>query len=88
MQPGCTRPVLPKGEFKLEVGRHLTGKETEAWEILYFELYKSQLPVVEQALETVQRPKGRSGEIDASPVFPDSRPCIFIFPDAPAYLRQ
>ena len=38
-------------EFKREVERHLTGKETEAWEIIYFKLYKSQLPVVERALE-------------------------------------
>lgn len=29
-----------------------TGKETEPWEILYFKAYKSQLPVIEQALET------------------------------------
>jgi hypothetical protein len=43
---------LPRGEFKREVERHLTGKETEAWEIIYFKLYKSQLPVVEKALET------------------------------------
>ena len=43
---------MPKEEFKREVERHLTGKETEAWEILYFKLYKSQLPVVEKALET------------------------------------
>ena len=35
------------------VERHLTGKETEPWEIIYFKLYKSQLRVVEQALETV-----------------------------------
>ena len=44
--------ALPKEEFKREVERHLTGKETEAWEIVYFKLYKSQLPVVEKALET------------------------------------
>ncbi|MDA2912746.1 hypothetical protein MYX77_02085 [Acidobacteriia bacterium AH_259_A11_L15] len=44
--------ALPKEEFKREVERHLTGKETEPWEIMYFKLYKSQLPVVEQALET------------------------------------
>ena len=44
--------MLPKEEFKREVERHLTGKETEAWEIVYFKLYKSQLPVVEKALET------------------------------------
>ncbi len=44
---------LPKEEFKGEVEHHLTGKETEPWEIIYFKLYKSQIPVVEQALETV-----------------------------------
>ena len=50
LQPECTR--LNKEEFKREVERHLTGMETEAWEIIYFKLYKSQLPVVEKALET------------------------------------
>jgi hypothetical protein len=44
--------ALPKEEFKREVDRHLTGKETEPWEILYFKAYKSQLPVIEQALES------------------------------------
>jgi hypothetical protein len=44
---------LPREQFRREVERHLTGKETEAWEIIYFKLYKSQLPVVEKALETV-----------------------------------
>jgi hypothetical protein len=44
---------LPKEGFKVEVERHLTGKETEPWEIIYFKLYKSQLRVVEKALETV-----------------------------------
>jgi hypothetical protein len=43
---------LPKEGFKCAVERHLTGKETEAWKILYFKAYKSQLPVVEKALET------------------------------------
>jgi len=43
---------LPKDEFKRQVERHLTGKETEPWEILYFKVYKSQLSVIEQALET------------------------------------
>ena len=42
---------LPKEEFKREVDRYLTGKETEPWEIIYFKLYKSQLSVVERALE-------------------------------------
>jgi len=43
---------LLKEEFKHEVEKHLTGKETEPWEILYFKVYKSQLAVLEQALET------------------------------------
>jgi hypothetical protein len=42
---GAIFPVVPCQVY-------LTGKETEPWEIIYFKLYKSQLPVVEQALET------------------------------------
>ena len=42
---------LPKETFKREVDRYLTGKDTEPWEIIYFKLYKSQLTVVERALE-------------------------------------
>lgn len=44
---------MQTGEFKREVERHLTGKETERWQLLHFKIYKSQLPVIEQALETV-----------------------------------
>jgi len=44
--------ATPRKEFKREVERHLTGKESEAWEMLYFKVYKSQLTVIEQALET------------------------------------
>jgi hypothetical protein len=47
-----TAKELPKEEFKRVVERHLTGKETEPWEIIYFKLYKTQLPVVEGAIET------------------------------------
>src|SRR5439155_10718744 len=43
---------LPKEQFKHEVEKHLTGKDTEPAEIIYFKLYKSQIPVVEQAIET------------------------------------
>ena len=32
--------------------RHLTGQETEPWAIIYFKLYKSQIPIIEQAFET------------------------------------
>ena len=38
-------------EFKREVQQHLTGKESEPWELLYLNFYKSQLPVIERALE-------------------------------------
>ena len=43
---------MPKEDFKKEVEKELTGRETEPWEIIYFKLYKSQMPVIEQAIET------------------------------------
>jgi hypothetical protein len=43
---------MPKEVFRREVEKELTGKETEPWEIIYFKLYRSQIPVIEQALET------------------------------------
>jgi hypothetical protein len=43
---------LPIEEFKRAVERHLTGREIEPWEITYFKFYKSQLPIIEKALET------------------------------------
>ena len=43
---------MPKEQFKQEVEKELSGKESEPWEIIYFKLYKSQVPVVEQAIET------------------------------------
>jgi len=43
---------LPKEEFKQVVDRDLTGKVTEPWEFVYFKLYKSQISVIDQALET------------------------------------
>ncbi len=42
---------MQTAEFKREVEKHLTGKETEPWELLYFKVYKSQLSVIEQAFE-------------------------------------
>jgi len=44
--------ALSKEEFQREVEKELTGKESEPAEIIYFKLYKSQVPVVEQAIET------------------------------------
>ena len=43
---------MPKEQFKREVEKELTGRETEPHEIIYFKLYRSQIPVIEQALET------------------------------------
>jgi hypothetical protein len=42
---------MPTEDFKREVEKELTGRETEPWEIIYFKLYNTQIPVVEQALE-------------------------------------
>jgi hypothetical protein len=43
---------LPIQQFKREVEEHLTGKQTEPSELIYFKLFKSQIPVIEQALDT------------------------------------
>ena len=32
--------------------KELTGKETESLELIYFKVYTSQIPVIEQAIET------------------------------------
>ena len=39
---------LSKEHFRQEVEKELTGKITEAWEIVYFKLYKSQIPVIDR----------------------------------------
>ena len=43
---------MPKEDFKKEVEKELTGRVTEPWEIIYFKLYQSQMPVIEKAIET------------------------------------
>jgi len=49
---------LPKDQFKHEVEKELTGRDSEPAEIIYFKLYKSQIPVIEQAIETAARMLG------------------------------
>jgi hypothetical protein len=44
--------TLPKEQFKQEVEKYLTGKDAEPSELIYFKIYKSQLPVIEQAVDT------------------------------------
>ncbi len=43
---------MPKEEFKREVEKELTGRDSEPHEIIYFKIYKSQIPVIEQAIAT------------------------------------
>ncbi len=42
---------MPKAEFQREVEKELTGKDSEPSELIYFKVYKSQIPVIEQAIE-------------------------------------
>ena len=43
---------MPREEFRREVEKELTGKDCEPSELIYFKVYKSQIPVIEQAIET------------------------------------
>jgi len=43
---------VPREEFAREVEKELTGRDSEPHEINYFKIYRSQIPVIEQALET------------------------------------
>jgi len=49
---------LPFDPFKQEIERALNGPDSEPWDMMYFKLYKSQIPVVEQALEIAARMLG------------------------------
>ena len=49
---------MRREEFAREVEKELTGRETEPHEIIYFKIYKSQIRVIEQALETAARMLG------------------------------
>jgi hypothetical protein len=44
--------ALPKEDFRREVEKELTGKEEEPSELIYFKIYKRQIPVIDQAIET------------------------------------
>jgi hypothetical protein len=47
---------MPREAFSREVEKELTGGEPH--EIIYFKIYKSQIPVIEQAIETAARMLG------------------------------
>jgi hypothetical protein len=43
---------MAREEFTREVERELTGRDSEPSELIYFKIYKSQAPVIEQAIDT------------------------------------
>jgi hypothetical protein len=43
---------MPREAFRREVEKELTGREEEPSELIYFKVYKSQIPVIEEAIET------------------------------------
>jgi len=43
---------MTRDQFKKEVKRELTGEDKQPWEIVYFKFYKSQIPIIDRALET------------------------------------
>ena len=47
-----------KEELKEEVYKHFTGKDYEPYEMVYFKLFDSQLPIVERALYIASRMAG------------------------------
>src|ERR1700757_669372 len=49
---------MPFEQFRREVEKELTGKEEEPSDLIYFKVYKSQIPVIEQAIETAARMLG------------------------------
>ena len=43
---------MRRKDFGRAVEKELTGREEEPSELIYFKVYKSQIPVIEQAIET------------------------------------
>jgi hypothetical protein len=43
---------MAREDFRREVEKELTGKDSEPSELIYFKIYKSQIPVIERAIET------------------------------------
>ena len=43
---------MTREQFQHEVEKELTRRDSEPHELIYFKVYKSQIPVIEQAIET------------------------------------
>jgi hypothetical protein len=52
VQPGCTRPDICQRRSSSARWRKKSTAKTEPSELIYFKVYKSQVPVIEQAIET------------------------------------
>ncbi len=44
-------PTMPREEFRREIEKALNGADSEPSELIYFKVYKSQVLVIEQAIE-------------------------------------
>jgi hypothetical protein len=51
--------AMPKEDFKRAVEIELTGREEELSELIYFKVYKSQIPVIEAAALMLGTDKSR-----------------------------
>jgi hypothetical protein len=49
---------MTKEDFRRAVEKELTGREEEPSELIYFKVYMTQVPVIEQAIETAARMLG------------------------------
>jgi hypothetical protein len=44
--------TMTREQFQQEVEKELTGRQSEPHELIYFKVYKSQIPVIEKAIDT------------------------------------
>ncbi len=52
MQPGCTSWLSAEGSIQAGSGDGTDGRESEPWEIIYCKPCKTQIPIIEQTIET------------------------------------
>jgi hypothetical protein len=52
---GAQSPINADGSIPAGGGEGIEGREEEPSELIYFKVYKSQIPVIEQAIDTASR---------------------------------
>src|SRR5712664_176920 len=52
VQPGCTSWLSAEGSIQAGSGDGTDGRESEPWEIIYCKPCKTQIPIIEQTIET------------------------------------